>query len=440
MCREDWSAIGSVYPKGCHDFHKRQPPREPEIGCADLVTSILAFAVVLLLAVLVSGIAHRSVLSTAVMFLGAGFVLGVDVLDVIPVHANDEVVIRLAELALFSVLFTDGMRAGISELRNAWRLPTRALLFGLPLTLVINAVAAHFIASLPWLESFIVGAVLSPTDPVFAAAIVGREEIPFRLRHLLNVESGLNDGLALPVVIVLLAIAGTAGSANGWHITSEVGFGILLGIAIPAVAIALSRVRPLTPTTEYEPLYAFAIGLIIFSVTFITHANPYLAAFAGGATVASLSSRVRNAFHHFGELVAELLKLAAIFVFGALVSPSFLGDISIGGYVFAFVTVVVVRPIALAVALVRSELSIGEWLAAAWFGPKGFASVVYGLLVLDAGLGRSDEMFHLIALTVALSIVAHSSTDVVIAKFFEKQETDHLPAAGTGQEIPKSGM
>src|SRR5680860_133965 len=163
---------------------------------------VLVFACVLLASVLVSGLANRSVLSTAVLFLTAGFLLGDGLSGAIEVRADQNLVAGLAELALFSVLFTDGMRVGFPELRSAWRLPGRALILGLPLSLGLIAVLAHVLTGLPWAESFLLGAVLSPTDPVFAAAIVGRDEIPYKLRHLLSVESGLNDGLALPVVVV----------------------------------------------------------------------------------------------------------------------------------------------------------------------------------------------------------------------------------------------
>lgn len=136
---------------------------------------LLSFAVLLLVAMLVSERAHRTVLSTAVLFLVGGFVLGDGVLGVVDVEAGDPLVSTLAELALFSVLFTDGMRVGIRDLRRAWRLPGRALLLGLPLTLAVTAVLAHYLVGLPWLEAFLLGAVLAPTDPVFAAAIVGRK-------------------------------------------------------------------------------------------------------------------------------------------------------------------------------------------------------------------------------------------------------------------------
>jgi len=382
------------------------------------VELLLAFACLLLLAVLISSLAHRTVVSTAALFLAGGFLLGEGSLGVLHIQAEDELVATLAELALFSVLFTDGMRVGLPELRQAWRLPGRALAFGLPLTLVITAVFAHVVAGLPWLESFLLGAVLSPTDPVFAAAIVGREEIPYRLRNLLNVESGLNDGLALPVVVILLATA-SAAPVHGFSLATEVVAGVALGVGVPYVAIRLERTRFFSATTFYEPLNAFAIGLVVLAIALMTHANVFLAAFSAGITIATMSPPLRAAFHQFGELVAELLKLGALLVFGALISLEFLGEIGVSGYVFAVLALFVARPIALGVALVRSPLGRKERLAAAWFGPKGFASVVYALLILEAGLLLSDELFHLAGLVIAASIVAHSSTDVLVARWFE---------------------
>ena len=152
------------------------------------VIAVLVFAGTLLAAVLLSGLAERTVLSTAVLFLVAGFLAGGGVLDLLALQPADPLVIHLAEVALFGVLFTDGMRAGVRDLVSAWHLPGRALLLGLPLTLLVTALLAHFVVGLPWVSSFLVGAVLSPTDPVFASALVGREEVPYRLRNLLNVE------------------------------------------------------------------------------------------------------------------------------------------------------------------------------------------------------------------------------------------------------------
>ena len=384
------------------------------------MTLLLAFSVVLLLGVLISGLAHRSVLSTAVLFLVAGFLLGDGMLSVVSLRPGDEIVAHLAELALFSVLFTDGQRVGLADLRSAWRLPGRALLLGMPLTFVITGILAVVVAGLPWPEALLVAAVLAPTDPVFAAAIVGRDEVPGRLRHLLNVESGLNDGLALPVVLLLLAVVGGPDVEYG-TLAGELGLGLVIGVVIPLVAVMLLRSRLTGPTSTYESLTPVAIGLIVLSLAELTHANVFLAAFAAGITIATLAPEMRDSFHHFGELVTELLKLVAILVFGALISPTFLGEIPPWGYLFAVLALVVARPAAIALSMLGSRLSWQEQAAVAWFGPKGFASVVYGLIVLESGAARAEEMFHLVALVVVLSILAHSSTDVPIAHYFGRQ-------------------
>ncbi|MBG0740628.1 cation:proton antiporter [Paeniglutamicibacter antarcticus] len=379
----------------------------------------LAFAVLLILGVLISERASRTVLSTAVLFLLGGFALGQGMLGVIPIQPSDPVVGVLAQLALFSVLFTDGMKVPLSGLRRAWRLPGRALLLGLPLTLLITALLAHFIAGLPWLQSFLLGAVLSPTDPVFAAAIVGRKEVPGRLRHLLNVESGLNDGLALPIVLVLLAL-GDGMEVGIGGLAEEIGLGLLIGVLVPLIVIWLERLPFLMATKGLQPLVAVSIGLLVLAICLVTGANLFLAAFSAGITVANAGPGFREEFEQFGELVSELLKLAAILVFGALITPTFLfSEISWTGWVFAVLAIVAARPLALLVSFLGTRLPAKEQLAAMWFGPKGFASVVYGLLVLQSGAARSDELFHLVGLVIVLSILAHSSTDVIVARQFE---------------------
>jgi NhaP-type Na+/H+ or K+/H+ antiporter len=382
---------------------------------------LLTFAVVLLLAVLVSALAKRTILSTAVLFLVAGFVLGPDTTGVLDVHADSPVVGTLAELALFAVLFTDGMRVGWADLRSAWRLPGRALGWGLPLTLLITALAAHYVAGLGWAESLLIGAILAPTDPVFASALVGNDKVPARLRHLLNVESGVNDGLALPFVIVFLAVAAGSDNLHLGELALEVSLGVVLGVVIPLGAILLERSRFFEASTAYEPLNGLAIGLLVLATAQVTHANLFLAAFAAGITVATFGPRQRAAFEHFGEHIAELFKLAALLVFGALISPQFLADISWTGWIFAILAIFVARPLALWLSFLRSGLDLREQAAAMWFGPKGFASVVYGLLVLESGITASKDIFHLVAVTIVISILLHSSTDVVVARAFDDE-------------------
>lgn len=383
------------------------------------MVTVAIFAAILLVAVLLSELAERTILSTAVLFLIGGLLMGSGVLGLISLKPDSPVVASLAELALFSVLFTDGMRLGVKDLLTAWKLPGRALLLGMPLTFAVGSGLAHWLVGLTWPQAMLVGAVLSPTDPVFAAAIVGREEIPRRLRHLLNVESGLNDGLALPVVVVLLAMNGQRAAQSG-DVLVEILLGLALGIGIPWIASWIEGRKPFSVSDPYGPLFAFAVGLLVLSTSSLLHANEFLAAFAAGITMASVHQGFRDQFHRFGENVTELLKLAALLVFGALISPAFLASTKPVSYLFAALMLVAVRPMALLLSLIGSRLNWRERIVAAWFGPKGFASVTFGLMILKAGVPDANELFHLCALVIFGSIVAHSSTDVVIARWFSR--------------------
>ncbi len=381
---------------------------------------LLCFAGLLLVAALVSNRADRTILSTSVLFLVGGIVLGSGALGVIDITPEDPTVELLAELALFAVLFTDGMKAGWSDLRSAWKLPGRALILGLPLTLILTSLLAHYIIGLDWPTSLLVGAILSPTDPVFASALVGNEKVPQRLRRLLNVESGVNDGLALPFVLILLAIA-TRSDVHYTEILVELAVGLLIGVAVPLVALGLERLPFLKASHHYEPLTAVAIGLLVLALGQVTHGNLFLAAFAAGITVASVGPEQQSSFEQFGELVSELLKLAALLVFGALITITVIADNGWAGVAFAVLALILPRSIALALSFLGTGLSAKEQVAAAWFGPKGFASVVYALYVLTSGLDNGTQVFDLIAATVVLSILLHSSTDVVVARWFDDE-------------------
>lgn len=384
---------------------------------------ILAFAITLLAAVLLSCLAERSVISTAVIFLIAGVFGGAS--GLVTLSYGGYGVAKFAEIALFSVLFTDGMRTKASDIIPTGNLAGRAIFLGIPLTLVGIAVLARFVIGISWLESFLIGAVLSPTDPVFAAAIVGRKEIPIKVRQLLNIESGLNDGLVLPIIIFLLALMGEA-QADFFNLIKEVFLGIVVGVVVPWLAIYLSRNRYLSVAGVYQSLYAFAIGLLVYAISSFEHANLFLAAFSAGITVSTVSDEVTKGFERFGEPLTELLKLSAILVFGVLISLNFLNQVSWQAYVFALLILILVRPAALGISLYGNDFSWREWITTVWFGPKGFASVVYGLLIVKAGVPHGEEVFYIIALVVVMSIIAHSSTDVLVAHWFEDSNEDSM--------------
>ncbi|MFD1311906.1 cation:proton antiporter [Streptomyces kaempferi] len=391
---------------------------------------VVVFGVALLVAVLLSGLAARTVLSTSFLFLVGGALVSDGFLGLIHITPDSEIVSVTADLALFAVLLTDGMHVSLPTLRANWRNPARALALGMPLAFVFMALITHFLVGLDWTTSFLVGAVLAPTDPVFASAIVGRREVPAKLRQLLNVESGVNDGLALPVVLVLIAAAGpTAGRAetSPGRIGLELLLGLAFGVVLPLLVNGLVRFPLLGAEPKLQPLLPLATGIILYATCHLTHANPYLAAFSAGAVLAHVSPEAKTSFEPLGEALAELAKFAALLVFGALLTPTLFGDLSWGGYAAVLMAIFLIRPASLLLSLLGTRISRKERLVAAWFGPKGFASVVYGLLVLQSGIPQAEQAFTLIAVCIAFSIIAHSSTDVPIARAFDVDELVGIP-------------
>ncbi|AFM16450.1 NhaP-type Na+(K+)/H+ antiporter [Mycolicibacterium chubuense NBB4] len=393
----------------------------------------LAFGLVLLTSVSLSGLAARTVLSTALLFLVAGALLGPGGFGVDDIHAGDEIVTVLADLALFTVLFTDGQRACLPALRENWRLSGRALGLGMPLTMVGIAMPAHYLLGLDWTTAFLIGAILSPTDPVFASALVGRDDVPLRLRRLLNVESGLNDGLALPFVLIFLATARHENTELK-SLILELVLGLVMGAAIAAAVALLWRLPLFSAEPRLQPLGPAAIAIVVYASCHLLHANAYLAAFAAGSVLATLDGVASDRFQPFGDLVSELTKFAALLVFGALITPERLFGLSWTQWILPVVAILVVRPAALLLSLIRTRLPTRERVTAAWFGPKGFASVVYGLLVLQSGIPDSQVVFDIVAATIALSIVVHSTTDVPAAKMLRVEPPNDLPNAAPDEQ------
>ncbi|MFC4116970.1 cation:proton antiporter [Nonomuraea zeae] len=163
------------------------------------------------------------------------------------------------------------------------------------------------------------------------------------------------------------------------------------------------------------------LGVETLAEALARQANPFPDAFAAGITVATFDERQRTSFEHFGELIAELFKLAALLVFGALITPALLGSVGWTGWLFAILALVLARPAAIWLSFLGSGLSVREQAAVAWFGPKGFASVVYALIVLSSGIAAAQQVFQLVAVTIVASILLHSSTDIVVARGFDDE-------------------
>lgn len=359
-----------------------------------------------------------SVLSVAVAAVSAGVLLA----QFGPVDVPPEAVwvAAVVELALVVTLFADALLVEKEVLQRHWAAPTRALFIALPITLGLIAVAGHLLFDLTWAEACLLGAVLSSTDPVVAQNIVTAREVPNRLRHTLNLESGLNDGLALPFVLIFLSIAGPGQDAVA-ETFSQLGHvlvGAAWGIAIGgAGSWLLGRLPGGRIDPAYEGTFALSIALVAFSAADLGFGHGLIAVFVAGLVFAYGREDLPTVFGEFAHGISSLLQVTTFFLLGALLVTTGVGG-DVGRLVlFALVCLLVARPIAVAVAMLGVRLPLSEMLFVAWFGPKGVASILFALIVLNSDVPNAKTIFDAAAFTVVFSIVAHGTTETVGARF-----------------------
>ncbi|MEO9024241.1 MAG: cation:proton antiporter, partial [Solirubrobacteraceae bacterium] len=272
----------------------------------------------LMLGALISGLARRSFVSLAAVFVLVGFLLGDGVTGVLHFQARGAFVSELATVALVVILFRDGLEVEAEMLQTHWRLPLRKLVLAMPLTAGIVALATRVMTGLPWTQSFLLGALLSPTDPVLSSSVVTNPRVPRIVRHSLNLESGLNDGLALPAVLVLAAALG-AGHFVWWQFLLEnLGLGLIVGLAVGAVAALVmpSGSRPGLGAgipAHQKSLYALGTACAAYGAAALTpHGNGLIAVYVCAIT---LGIRRPDLQQHFEDQAAGLVEIVKLGIF-----------------------------------------------------------------------------------------------------------------------------
>ncbi|MFT4628586.1 MAG: NhaP-type Na+/H+ or K+/H+ antiporter [Myxococcota bacterium] len=390
------------------------PAGGPLSDTALAILAILSFALAF---ALVSRRLTSRWLSAPMVFVAFGLATGELGLGWLDVELERESMALLAELTLVLVLFGDASRISLRALRQEAGLPVRLLGLGMPLTILLGTgLAIALFPSLSMWEAATLAAVLAPTDAALGQAVVSHPSVPLRVRQALNVEGGLNDGIALPVVLVFAALATSSShSADHWlrfwllQVTLGPLVGVVLGWAGAQALSAASQHRWMDDT--WERVGALALAFLAYTAAEAVGGNGFMAAFTAGLTVGHTARDVVACVHEFLEAEGQLLMLAVFIVLGAFLVPPSLGRMTPAmlGYAVASLTVVRAVPVAL------SMLGIGasRWtiLFLGWFGPRGLASVIFGLLVLDeVGLPHGELVFDVVCITVFASVVLHGVT------------------------------
>ncbi|MFL5834820.1 MAG: cation:proton antiporter [Solirubrobacterales bacterium] len=384
---------------------------------------LLLFGGLLAIVAALSGVMKGTVLSASVLSVGLGFALALA--GVVHVDATDDSIAELVELALILTLFSDGMFVERELLRSHWGPTARALIIAMPITMGLLALAAKALfPDLSWAEAFLLAAVLSPTDPVVTSAVVTSRLVPSKVRHTLNLESGLNDGLALPFVLFFLVLASPGGDAGAeaMKLAGEAVVGAAIGVALGAAAGRLHHHLPgggITP--RFEGIYSVGFALFAFGLAEVTIGNGLIAAFVCGIAMGASEREVPPGFEEFAENASAILQVLTFFVFGGLIyATGFHYDVP-PLVLFILFALLVARPVAVMLSFLRTGIPQSEKLFMAWFGPKGVASMLFALFVFKSDVGGKDLIFDVAAVAIITSIVAHGLTDTVGARWLARR-------------------
>ncbi len=389
----------------------------------DFAQALLLFGGLLAVVAALSGLMKGTVLSASVLSVVLGIVLAAA--GLVDVDATDKAIVELVELALILTLFSDGMFVERELLRRHWSPVARALVIAMPITMALLALAAKALfPELSWAEAFLLAAVLSPTDPVVTSAVVTSKLVPRAVRHTLNLESGLNDGLALPFVLFFLVLASPGGDAagEGAKLVGEAAVGAAIGVALGALGGRLHQHLPGGGVTaRYEGIYAIGFALFAFGLAEVTFGNGLIAAFVCGVAMGASEREVPEGFVEFAENSSAILQVLTFFVFGALIVATGFPHSIPPLVVFVLFALLIARPAAVMISFVRTRLPQSQKLFMAWFGPKGVASMLFALFVVKSEVEHGELIFDVAAIAIIASIVAHGLTDTVGAKWLARR-------------------
>ena len=378
---------------------------------------------------LVSRRLEGTVLTAPIVFVAAGVVLGPAGFGLVEFELDDHTVLLLGEIALAIVLFTDAARTNLSTLRQNEGLPLRLLGIGMPLTIALGTVAAALLTDLSFWEAAIVGTVLAPTDAALGQAVVNNPRVPIRIRQALNVEAGLNDGLSVPFLALFLTLAVAEEElqpASYWirFALEQVGLGVLVGVGVGlAGGWLVSRASKTGWMTDsFQHLAFLALALIAWALADQIGGNGFIAAFVGGLAVGPTVEHVGARLIRFTEAEGQLLNLSVFFIFGVL-AIGLIQALSWKVVLYALLSLTVIRMLPVALSLHRTRLGGVSVLFAGWFGPRGLASIVLGLIVVAEAplLAGREEIGLVVASTVLLSVLLHGVTAAPLSTAYARR-------------------
>lgn len=412
---------------------------------------------VVALALLVFGViskrTERSPLTPPIFFVLVGCLVSEHGLGLLPIDLTSEQVHSLAELTLILVLFTDASRIDLNCLRREGSLPLRMLAIGLPLTILVGTLVGRvLLPELGLVGAALLATILAPTDAALGQAVVSSPLVPARIRQTLNVESGLNDGIALPVVLMLASLAsveaagpGAGGEEDAFYWLRFAALAVTLGPLVGAGvgwlgARALQRSAAADwINAPFKSLSALGLALLAFAAAELVGGNGFIAAFVAGLTIGHVGRDICPTLYEFGETEGQLLELLVFLVFGAALVPIALEHATWEALSYALLSLTLIRMVPVLLSLLGSGLALPSVGFLAWFGPRGLASILFALVVVEEHSFQGVELIEsIVMLTVFLSIVLHGVTAYPLSRAYGASSAakEGAPETSSAVELP----
>ena len=403
------------------------------------VATVALIGIVILVSSLLSGVVERTGVPQVAIFLILGATLGPFGLQLFDLALTSPALRAIATLALVLVLFSDAISLDLNELRRNVRLALLVLGPGSLIPAALIAVAAWYLLDMHWAAAAIVGASLASTDPVLLRGLIRRPDVPANARLALRLESGMNDVVLLPIVVVSMILLHRSAGGSEEHLTAgRIALGLLVlgpgaGVVAGLVGITiLDRVRrKYGVRRDYESLYALGVAFTAFAAAEASGGSGFLAAFAAGMTVAALDVELCDCFLDYGEATAEMFLLLTFVAFGASLIWRGLEIVSVRTVLFTVVALGV-RTLVLFPVLARAGLDRESRNVVAWFGPRGLSTLLLVLLPVFEGIAGAEQLFVVCCLVVLMSVLLHGGAIAVLVR---RRPVAPVPTVGTSRPV-----
>lgn len=393
---------------------------------------LVVLALFLLLFGSVSGRLRTTLLTAPMVFVLFGMAIGLAGFGLFAFDFDSEVFAMITEITLVLVLFADAARIDLRSLLREQDLPIRMLTIGLTLTIVVGTwLALVLFAEFSLWEAAILATILTPTDAALAQSVISSPKLPVRVRQALNVESGLNDGIALPLLMLFLVLSGHFTGHRDANLALFAAMQLLLGPLVGAAVGFLGGKLLLTCHRRgwidhsFLSLSAIALAILAFSGAELVGGNGFIAAFAAGFTIGNTAREVCMTLYHFAEAEGQLLVLFVFVVFASSMVPAVLPLLTWQMLIYALLSLSVVRMLPVALSLLGTKLMWETHVLLGWFGPRGIASIIYVLIVLgDAELPGQTTILAVSVVTILASVLLHGVSAVPLTRWYARMVED----------------